>query len=91
MNTPAPAWSRLTTPNAEYNVIYETLPEGKMRHSDDRFEWTRAEFESWANGVASRRGYTAAFSPIGARRRRRRRAIADGGVYANAASRYGLI
>ncbi|BDI33097.1 3' terminal RNA ribose 2'-O-methyltransferase Hen1 [Capsulimonas corticalis] len=55
----------LTTPNAEYNVVFETLPEGKMRHSDHRFEWTRAEFEAWAGGVAERHGYTAAFSPIG--------------------------
>jgi hypothetical protein len=34
----------LTTPNSEYNVRFETLPEGKMRHKDHRFEWTRDEF-----------------------------------------------
>ena len=55
----------LTTPNAEYNVRFETLPAGTLRHRDHRFEWTRAEFESWANGVAARHGYEVVFSAIG--------------------------
>ncbi len=38
----------ITTPNAEYNVMWETLPAGKFRHRDHRFEWTRAEFGAWA-------------------------------------------
>lgn len=56
----------LTTPNVEYNVKLESLPDGKLRHRDHRFEWTRAEFQTWANGVASRFGYTVSFLPIGA-------------------------
>ncbi|WP_254842694.1 3' terminal RNA ribose 2'-O-methyltransferase Hen1 [Bacillus sp. MRMR6] len=32
----------VTTPNQEYNVLYEM--EENMRHDDHRFEWTRAEF-----------------------------------------------
>ncbi|WP_066066641.1 methyltransferase domain-containing protein [Neobacillus soli] len=32
----------VTTPNQEYNVVYEMDEE--MRHGDHRFEWTRAEF-----------------------------------------------
>ncbi|MCP9495929.1 MAG: 3' terminal RNA ribose 2'-O-methyltransferase Hen1 [Pyrinomonadaceae bacterium MAG19_C2-C3] len=55
----------LTTPNSEYNVRFETLPEGKLRHKDHRFEWTRDEFETWANGASNRFGYTARFLPIG--------------------------
>lgn len=55
----------ITTPNVEYNVKFETLPAGKMRHKDHRFEWTRAEFQSWANTVAERFGYAARFLPIG--------------------------
>ena len=55
----------LTTPNREYNAVWETLPEGKLRHSDHRFEWTRAEFREWADGVAGRRGYAVAVSGIG--------------------------
>lgn len=31
----------LTTPNAEYNAKFETLPAGELRHSDHRFEWGR--------------------------------------------------
>lgn len=55
----------ITTPNVEYNVRFESLPHGKMRHRDHRFEWTRAEFESWANGVAQRHHYEVEFEPIG--------------------------
>lgn len=55
----------LTTPNREYNVVWESLPAGEMRHSDHRFEWTRAEFQGWADGVAERYGYTVRFLPVG--------------------------
>ncbi|HEX7308264.1 3' terminal RNA ribose 2'-O-methyltransferase Hen1 [Lentzea sp.] len=55
----------VTTPNVEYNPLFETLPEGQLRHSDHRFEWTRAEFAEWADGVAARRGYAVQYVPIG--------------------------
>lgn len=55
----------LTTPNAEFNVKFENLPAGQMRHHDHRFEWTRAEFQTWAHGVAGRHRYSVAFSDIG--------------------------
>lgn len=55
----------VTTPNVEYNVRYETLPEGSFRHGDHRFEWTRAQFRSWADGVAERHGYTVRYLPVG--------------------------
>lgn len=55
----------LTTPNREYNVMWETLPAGSMRHSDHRFEWTRAEFQDWAWRVAEVHGYTVRFLPVG--------------------------
>ncbi|QDT38725.1 3' terminal RNA ribose 2'-O-methyltransferase Hen1 [Stratiformator vulcanicus] len=55
----------LTTPNREYNVMWETLPEGRLRHPDHRFEWTRAEFQEWADGVAERFGYQVRFAPVG--------------------------
>jgi 3' terminal RNA ribose 2'-O-methyltransferase Hen1 len=60
-----PRTAVLTTPNVEYNVRFEGLPAGKMRHRDHRFEWTRAQFEAWANGVAGRHGYAARFLPVG--------------------------
>ncbi|MEV4318740.1 3' terminal RNA ribose 2'-O-methyltransferase Hen1 [Actinocrispum sp. NPDC049592] len=55
----------VTTPNVEYNVRFETLPQGKLRHGDHRFEWTRAEFRDWADGVAGRNGYTVRYLPVG--------------------------
>ena len=41
------------------------LPAGKFRHKDHRFEWTRAQFETWSKGVATRFGYSVRFGPIG--------------------------
>ena len=56
----------ITTPNAEYNVNYSTLEAGKLRHADHRFEWTRSEFQAWANHGAQRSGYGVRFLSIGA-------------------------
>ncbi|WP_075732266.1 3' terminal RNA ribose 2'-O-methyltransferase Hen1 [Streptomyces acidiscabies] len=55
----------VTTPNVEYNVRWETLPAGHVRHGDHRFEWTREEFRTWAGEVAERHGYDVEFTPIG--------------------------
>ena len=55
----------ITTPNAEYNVRFANHEAGKMRHNDHRFEWTRPEFEAWANRVAAQFGYTVSFKPVG--------------------------
>ena len=63
-------WARpgtvvMTTPNAEYNVLFEGLSPGAPRHRDHRFEWTRAQFGQWAAAVAGRNGYRVAMSGIG--------------------------
>jgi 3' terminal RNA ribose 2'-O-methyltransferase Hen1 len=55
----------ITTPNAEYNVRFGTLPAGKFRHKDHRFEWRRSEFQGWANGICERFGYSVEFRPVG--------------------------
>lgn len=55
----------LTTPNREYNVLWESLPAGEFRHPDHRFEWTRDEFQAWAHRVADRHGYRVRFLPVG--------------------------
>ncbi|MCK9870879.1 3' terminal RNA ribose 2'-O-methyltransferase Hen1 [Nocardiopsis dassonvillei] len=55
----------VTTPNAEYNTHYEGLEDGAFRHSDHRFEWTRAEFTLWADGVAEKYGYRVRHLPVG--------------------------
>lgn len=60
-----PATVVVTTPNAEYNVRWPTLPAGKFRHRDHRFEWSRAPFEEWANRVAERFGYAVRFARAG--------------------------
>ncbi|MCX5252650.1 3' terminal RNA ribose 2'-O-methyltransferase Hen1 [Streptomyces canus] len=55
----------VTTPNVEYNVRWESLPAGHVRHGDHRFEWTRQEFRAWASAVAERHGYDVEFRPVG--------------------------
>ncbi|WP_235094614.1 3' terminal RNA ribose 2'-O-methyltransferase Hen1 [Streptomyces sp. A1-5] len=55
----------VTTPNVEYNVRWESLPAGRVRHADHRFEWTRDEFRRWAGEVAARHGYAVTFGPVG--------------------------
>jgi 3' terminal RNA ribose 2'-O-methyltransferase Hen1 len=55
----------LTTPNAEYNVRWPSLPAGRFRHRDHRFEWTRPQFAAWAAAVGGRFGYEIRFAPVG--------------------------
>jgi 3' terminal RNA ribose 2'-O-methyltransferase Hen1 len=56
----------VTTPNSEYNVRFPNLAAGEFRHADHRFEWTRAEFHTWATSRAARFGYAVRFESIGA-------------------------
>lgn len=60
-----PALVIVTTPNREYNVMWEALAAGSMRHKDHRFEWTRDEFRGWADGIGSRFGYACEIKGIG--------------------------
>lgn len=55
----------VTTPNRDYNALFENLAEGKFRHPDHRFEWNRAELAEWAESVATQHGYTVRFGGIG--------------------------
>lgn len=55
----------LTTPNFEYNAKFPSLPEGRLRHKDHRFEWTREEFAAWARQICQRFGYAVRFVPVG--------------------------
>lgn len=55
----------LTTPNKEYNVMWEQLPAEDMRHDDHRFEWTRAEFVAWTQTIAEKYQYKVELLPVG--------------------------
>ena len=55
----------ITTPNIEYNVRFETLAKGSLRHKDHRFEWTRKQFQNWSLEVAEKFAYSVEFYPIG--------------------------
>ncbi|ASZ10191.1 3' terminal RNA ribose 2'-O-methyltransferase Hen1 [Chitinophaga pendula] len=55
----------VTTPNAEYNVKFEKMQAGAMRHSDHRFEWTRQEFRNWGDRLTATYGYNVTYFPLG--------------------------
>ena len=55
----------VTTPNAEYNVRWPSLPAGRFRHPDHRFEWTRQEFAAWAQRTGAAHGYAVRHVPVG--------------------------
>src|SRR3954469_16469033 len=61
----APRAVIVTTPNSEYNVRFESLPRGALRHRDHRFEWTRTEFHAWSDRVAASHGYAVRYLPVG--------------------------
>lgn len=60
-----PQFVVVTTPNAEYNIKFANYKEGKMRHSDHRFEWTRKQFEEWGNRIAGKHKYSVTLHAIG--------------------------
>lgn len=61
--TMRPATVIITTPNADFNPMLG-VPAHRFRHPDHRFEWGRARFRRWAEGIARRHGYRAACSDI---------------------------
>jgi SAM-dependent methyltransferase len=56
-----PAAAIVTTPNADFNALLG-VPAHRRRRPDHVFEWGRARFREWAQGVAARHGYAVAFS-----------------------------
>ena len=55
----------LSTPNVEYNTLFENMAEGTLRHDDHRFEWTRQQFENWAAKLCSHYNYEVEFFTVG--------------------------
>ena len=61
----APRTIVITTPNRDYNGMWETLPAGELRHKDHRFEWTRTEFQEWTKMICEKYGYSVSINGIG--------------------------
>lgn len=60
----------LTTPNIEYNDIIsqnfdKERREGKFRHVDHKFEWTREEFRTWCNQICTKYNYSGQVEGVG--------------------------
>ncbi|XP_069376472.1 small RNA 2'-O-methyltransferase isoform X2 [Paralichthys olivaceus] len=53
----------VSTPNCEFNPLLPGLR--GFRHSDHKFEWSRAEFRSWALKVCLKFGYKVEFTGVG--------------------------
>lgn len=60
----APAVVLVTTPNKDWNSTF-TEDAAQMRHSDHRFEWTRAEFNRWCALVAETYSYQYTIHALG--------------------------
>lgn len=54
----------VTTPNAEFNPVLG-VPARRFRHPGHHFEWDRARFARWADGIAARHGYAVTCHAIG--------------------------
>ncbi|ANF95838.1 methyltransferase domain-containing protein [Paenibacillus bovis] len=54
----------ITTPNREYNAVYD-MQEQEIRHTDHRFEWTRAELADHCREWVSGRPYEVSLHGIG--------------------------
>ncbi|XP_017463880.1 PREDICTED: small RNA 2'-O-methyltransferase isoform X2 [Rhagoletis zephyria] len=55
-----------STPNSEFNVLFEPLLENGFRHDDHKFEWTRTEFKDWALNICQKyHNYSVAFIGVG--------------------------
>lgn len=52
----------LSTPNAEYNVLFK---DSHFRHDDHRFEWTRKQFSDWCAKIALEYNYEASLKFVG--------------------------
>lgn len=60
----APKTLIVTTPNKEYNAVYE-MDQAEMRHGDHRFEWGREAFAVWCARWTADFDYIAELTGIG--------------------------
>nr|XP_034194239.1 MATH and LRR domain-containing protein PFE0570w isoform X1 [Osmia lignaria] len=47
-----PKLAVITTPNADFNVLFPNF--SGFRHADHKFEWTRQQFQDWAENIILR-------------------------------------
>lgn len=61
-----PKLAIFSTPNCEFNLMFDALLENGFRHHDHKFEWTRAEFKQWANDICEKYpNYSVSFMGVG--------------------------
>ncbi|KFR05873.1 Small RNA 2'-O-methyltransferase, partial [Opisthocomus hoazin] len=59
----APSIVVISTPNSEFNPLLPGVT--LFRHPDHKFEWNRAQFQSWALEAARRYDYSVEFTGVG--------------------------
>ncbi|KAJ0065358.1 hypothetical protein NL108_007563, partial [Boleophthalmus pectinirostris] len=59
----APVHVIISTPNSEFNPLFPGLT--GFRHPDHKFEWTRAQFQTWAQRVCVDFGYEVEITGVG--------------------------
>ncbi|XP_013046178.2 small RNA 2'-O-methyltransferase isoform X1 [Anser cygnoides] len=59
----APTMVVISTPNSEFNPLLPGVT--VFRHQDHKFEWDRAQFQSWALDAAKRYDYSVEFTGVG--------------------------
>uniref|UniRef100_A0A8C6UWF8 Small RNA 2'-O-methyltransferase n=1 Tax=Neogobius melanostomus TaxID=47308 RepID=A0A8C6UWF8_9GOBI len=59
----APVHAIISTPNSDFNPLLPGLR--GFRHPDHKFEWTRQEFQSWAEKVCADFGYEVDITGVG--------------------------
>lgn len=61
-----PKLAIFSTPNSEYNFLFDAMKSNGFRHDDHKFEWTRQEFREWAFNICKEYPYyRVAFLGIG--------------------------
>ncbi|VVD02227.1 unnamed protein product [Leptidea sinapis] len=56
----------LTTPNADFNILFKALENNGLRRLDHFFEWSRSQFNDWCSNIVDRYpNYTVTCKGIG--------------------------
>ncbi|XP_075168254.1 hen1 methyltransferase [Haematobia irritans] len=61
-----PKLAVFSTPNSEFNVLFDGLLENGFRHHDHKFEWTRQEFKNWCTAICDKySNYSVSYMGLG--------------------------